>query len=192
MSTLIKALCRSNHGLLKQKKDLIRLLELKHGVDKSQDIYQARCPVVHASIGQHIRHSTDHIERAAMAALSKYVVDTIHYDVRERGTSDENVWMTAVARLDRVQEIIDQILTSLPDPNHPVQACFMLSGGSESESALPSTIGRELGFAAHHAIHHMAMIKIIATNPIIGDLNEDELPADFGKAPSTINYDMGH
>jgi hypothetical protein len=191
MSALVKALCRSNYGLLKQKKDLIRLLELKHGVDKSQNIYQSCCPVVQASIGQHIRHSTDHIERAVMAAMTPNKVDNIHYDIRARGTSDEHFWMTAVSRLNHVQAIIDQIMTSPPDPNQPVEAYFMLSGDSESESALPSTIARELGFAAHHAIHHMAMIKIIATNPNIGDLDEKELPANFGKAPSTINFDMG-
>jgi hypothetical protein len=190
MTSLIKALCGSNYGLLNQKKDLIRLLELKHGAYKSQDIYQMRCPVVQASIGQHIRHSMDHIERAAMVALNPNALHEIHYDIRERGTSDEHVWMTAVARLDRVQAIIDQIMTSPPDPDQSVQACFMLSGDIGSESALPSTIARELGFAAHHAIHHMAMIKIIATNPNIGDLDERELPANFGKAPSTINFDM--
>jgi hypothetical protein len=190
MSALIKALCRSNHGLLKQKKDLIRILELKHGMDKSLSIYQTRCPIVQASIGQHIRHATDHIERAAMAAMTLNKVDEIHYDIRERGTNDEHVWMAAVMRLDRVQAIIDQIMTYPPDPNQPVQACFILSGDSDSEASLPSTIARELGFAVHHAIHHMAMIKIIVTNPNIGDLDERELPVNFGKAPSTINFEL--
>ena len=71
--------------------------------------------------------------------------------------------------------------------HHPVQACFMLSGDSEKEYALASTIGRELGFAAHHAIHHMALVKLIATETI--GLNETDLPDGFGRAPSTINFD---
>ena len=189
MSTLLKALCRSNSGLLKQQKDLIRILELKHGVDKASNIFQTRCPILQASMGQHIRHATDHIERAASASCLHSPNNEIHYDLRERGTCDEIVSTAAFMRLDRVQAIMDQIMASSPDPNLPVKACFMLSGDSESESSLPSTIARELGFAAHHAIHHMAMVKVIVTNPNIGGLDEGELPVNFGKAPSTINYE---
>jgi hypothetical protein len=43
-----------------------------------------------------------------------------------------------------------------------------------------------LGFAAHHAIHHMAMVKIIAIQTL--GVKEIDLPADFGMAPSTVNY----
>ena len=77
----------------------------------------------------------------------------------------------------------------------PVHACFMLSSSSLSSeqdhaAALPSTVARELGFAAHHAIHHMAMIKIIATHGQVGKLDPvKDLPADFGRAPSTVQYD---
>ena len=44
----------------------------------------------------------------------------------------------------------------------PVAAYFNLSADSNEEICLPSTVGRELGFSAHHAIHHMAMVKIVA------------------------------
>jgi predicted Fe-Mo cluster-binding NifX family protein len=44
-----------------------------------------------------------------------------------------------------------------------------------------------MGFAAHHAIHHMAMVKIIATQTV--GLSKEELSPDFGRAPSTIVYD---
>jgi hypothetical protein len=48
-------------------------------------------------------------------------------------------------------------------------------------------VERELGFAAHHAIHHLAMVKIIAETTL--KLTPDELPIDFGKAPSTIVFE---
>ena len=42
---------------------------------------------------------------------------------------------------------------------------------------------------AHHAIHHMLMVKIIATRHV--GIGEDELLVGFGRAPSTIWYDLG-
>jgi len=51
------------------------------------------------------------------------------------------------------------------------------------DTTLPSTFGRELAFAAHHAIHHHAMIKAIAEEFGIAT------PAEFGKAPSTLNFE---
>ena len=69
-----------------------------------------------------------------------------------------------------------------------VDACFMLSGDSAEEFAIPSLLGRELAFAAHHAIHHLALIKIIALGEV-GGLQDTDLPLDFGRAPSTVNHD---
>jgi hypothetical protein len=85
--------------------------------------------------------------------------------------------------------------------NIPVKAHFVLSSSTDENNndvddddetakmmGLTSTIGRELGFAAHHAIHHMALIKIIATQSA-GLSADHDLPADFGRAPSTVQHD---
>jgi hypothetical protein len=48
-------------------------------------------------------------------------------------------------------------------------------------------VERELGFAVHHAIHHLAMVKIIAQNTL--QLSTKDLPIDFGKAPSTVVFE---
>jgi hypothetical protein len=69
----------------------------------------------------------------------------------------------------------------------PVTPYFNLSADSDAEMGVPSTIGRELGFVAHHAIHHMAMVKIIAVKTL--SIKECELPNGFGRAPSTIIFD---
>jgi hypothetical protein len=68
----------------------------------------------------------------------------------------------------------------------PVHSYFNLTADTE-EMGLPSTIGRELGFVAHHSIHHLAMVKIIAVKTL--GLEESELPEGFGRAPSTIIFD---
>lgn len=68
-----------------------------------------------------------------------------------------------------------------------VTAFFNLTADSNDEIGLPSTIGRELGFVAHHAIHHMALVKIIAMHTL--GFKENDLPVGFGRAPSTILFD---
>lgn len=71
----------------------------------------------------------------------------------------------------------------------PITSYFNLSADLD-EMGLPSTIGRELGFVAHHAIHHMAMVKIIAVKTL--GIEESELPHGFGRAPSTMIFDEQH
>jgi len=66
-----------------------------------------------------------------------------------------------------------------------VTANFMLDPSSGKEIPLRSTLERELGFSAHHAVHHMAMAKIIALNHL--GLHSEALPDDFGRAPSTVH-----
>lgn len=56
-----------------------------------------------------------------------------------------------------------------------------LNTQGESEG-FPSTLARELAFATHHAIHHHAIIKMIATSI------DYKLPSEFGVAPSTQNF----
>lgn len=142
-------------------------------------------------MGQHMRHSMDHIEPAITAALDASILD-IHYDLRQRGRADEYDWDAAWRRLELVSDKI-ALLTGWAEQgvpvSHPLRVHFMLAGNSELEYPMKTTVARELGFAAHHAIHHMAMIKIIATSPRVGQLDEDQLPADFGRAPSTVNFD---
>lgn len=156
------------------------------------------CPIIKATMGQHIRHSMDHVERAVVCAQHHHRQEgegeqrsVIHYDLRERDTADEHDWMAADSRIHRVSAMLEDLskANGILVLNRPVDASFMLSGDSNTEYCLPSTIARELGFAAHHAIHHLAMVKIIATNPAIGALKDSDLPADFGRAPSTVNFD---
>ena len=212
------ALLRANLGVLKQKLDLMAALRQTLGPKQANICFAEKCPVVGASVGQHFRHSTDHMEVVAnnIEAENKGGNDDnnrsneIHYDIRVRGESDETDMDAAEARVRRVAKLLEEDIDALISCSHTdsanddyddddddnttknnntVLACFMLSGDpEEDEFMLPSTIERELGFAAHHAIHHLAMVKIITTHTL-KLIPSDALPENFGKAPSTIVYD---
>lgn len=180
--SLFSNLCRANLGLLNQKVQLLEAMRTTLGATQAKDLFSTICPVVHASVGQHMRHSMDHVDRAVRAAESP-LEGEIHYDLRQRGGADE-VDMDQAQK--RIEGVMDRLQSLNPPSSSSVEACFMLSGDGE-EFRLPSTVERELGFATHHGIHHMAMIKIIALQTL--KLPPEALPADFGKAPSTINFE---
>lgn len=186
---MLSRLYNANRGLLNQKLGLMEVLVKRFGEQNAKEIYRTTCPIVGASMGQHIRHSMDHIERAIYA--TSHPDDTkIRYDVRERGCADEHDMAAAEDRIRRVSKMLEEVTVSqsyIPVIDHRVDALFMLSGDDETEMPLPSTAARELGFACHHGIHHMAMVKIIAIQT--AKLPESDLPASFGKAPSTLNFE---
>jgi hypothetical protein len=59
----------------------------------------------------------------------------------------------------------------------------MLANKEGFEYEIPSTFERELAFSAHHAIHHLAMVKVIS------DALGVDVDENFGKAPSTIVHE---
>jgi hypothetical protein len=178
-------LCRANLGILNQKLLLMDVMRSSFGASQSRELYQQVCPIVRATIGQHIRHSMDHIELATAAASPEN--RQIHYDIRSRGGPDEHDIDHAQIRIEQVVNNLTKLAETYRDTTFkPVQACFLLSGDPQ-EFQMTSTVERELGFCAHHAIHHMAMVKIIAVETL--QIPPEALSPDFGKAPSTIVYD---
>lgn len=162
-------------AVLGQKRALLQTLQPVH--------YTAPCPLVgNATIGQHLRHSLDHYARC-LAAAEAATPTVIQYDRRERGTAVESDVGEARREVERLIKAVE----SLPDAAlaAPVSAAFVLSAGGEGEAQpMASTLGRELGFVTHHAIHHHALIKTMA-----GALGVDVGGiADFGMAPSTAHY----
>uniref|UniRef100_A0A7S4NEP6 Uncharacterized protein n=1 Tax=Odontella aurita TaxID=265563 RepID=A0A7S4NEP6_9STRA len=202
--SLITSLCRANIAILSQKLALTDVLLQRHGSKGAHAIFQSVCPIVGASIGQHFRHSMDHIEIAALVAAEssppcpKEALKPIelHYDLRVRGGTLEKDMELSINRITSVIDVLHSLSNSCIEGTNevsvamvPVHAHFFLSSDQAFEEPLPSTVARELGFAAHHAIHHMAMVKIISLQSC--GLHESDLPDHFGRAPSTIKYD-GH
>ncbi len=129
------------------------------------------------TIGQHVRHALDHFA-APVHAGSTGVID---YDHRERGTTVETDPRAASAELRSLRRQVEQLDERAAA--RAVRVRVMLSGDGQ-EVELVSTLARELAFAAHHAVHHHAMIAVIAQRFGITP------PAEFGKAPSTINHEQ--
>lgn len=204
-SKLLPSLLRCNQAILQQKIDLLSVIESKFGSQELSQLFQRKCNIVQASIGQHYRHSLDHSELAILVASTHLgysgkfeITDVValRYDQRVRGGTLEKDVVEARKRIVSMIDVLDEMKSNYEaNPNlgnitkQSVNAAFMLSGGDceDGEMELQSTIGRELGFVAHHAIHHNAMVRVIAVNSI--GLEEHELPEDFGKAPSTIRFE---
>ncbi len=141
------------------------------------DAYAKASPVVMGStIGQHVRHALDHFA----AALASRAGDTIDYDRRVRGGAVEISREEALARIADLRAALNELEADTLAAS--VRIRVMLSGDGD-EAEIPSTLARELAFAAHHAIHHHAMIAAIVHG---FDLQP---PEGFGKAPSTINHE---
>jgi hypothetical protein len=198
----MRALIKSNLAILSQKIALLDLLVAKHGATQASDAFQKRCAIVGASIGQHYRHSMDHVELAALvastaqqdASMQQQQLGELHYDLRVRGGTLEKDLAQSRKRLSDVADVFRSLKTTIGDGDSvittattPVTAYFNLAADDDAEIGLPSTIERELGFTAHHAIHHLAMVRIICLQTV--GLSEDELPQGFGRAPSTILFD---
>ena len=173
-NNILRPLIRSNIALLNQKIALLDLLS-RNGTVKASEQFSLHCPVVQASIGQHYRHSMDHIELAALVASTSssnsksgdtsLSLAELHYDLRVRGGTLENDFDLSRQRIVDVVKIFQSLQTKSADSeldesiatNMPVTAYFNLSADSNDEIGLPSTIGRELGFAAHHAIRELTI-----------------------------------
>lgn len=131
------------------------------------------------TIGKHVRHSLDHYAAAVAALTDPGVID---YDHRSRNVPMETSRPAALERVGVIQGLVEALDQRMLQTR--VRVRFMVSGdGAEAE--LSSTLGRELAFASHHAVHHHAMMKAIAAEFGI------ETDGEFGKAPSTINFDRG-
>jgi hypothetical protein len=172
----------------------------------SDDVLTRPCAVSGASVGQHLRHALDHVRKLVDSSRADPAgaCPVVAYDQRARGTDVEQCVASAASEI----EALAQALGHITDLGRPVLCRFMFAPSAVATGAgaggvaapvtqldLASTVGRELGFVAHHAIHHNASILgILRSNP---DLYLDVLPdllraaPDFGTAPSTVVFQHG-
>lgn len=129
------------------------------------------------TIGKHMRHVLDHFRAAVSCAEGGGCID---YDHRERDVPMETERAEAVGAINR-------LAISLRGLNRatlasPVRVRVIVDAEGATVE-LKSTLARELAFAAHHAVHHHAMVRAIAA-----ELGHD-LPEDLGRAPSTLHHE---
>ena len=143
----------------------------------SDETYTRKLPVAfHASIGGHYRHCLDHFRSLLEAAAA----GDLNYDQRERGTLIENdrfAALNATRELRRGYEGLSAAVLG-----RPLSVTCKTSYATSGSQASPSTVGREVMYSVAHAVHHYALIGIMA------GLMGVPLPVGFGVAPSTVKH----
>jgi len=127
-----------------------------------------------ASIGQHYRHVLEHFVCLVKGLRS----GEINYDARDRNPRIESeVTYASVLTCDMLRAVKQCSRETLDRPCRVLQSVAYTG----APSTVDSNIGRELAYCAGHAIHHFAIIRLIAS-----ELGVD-LPREFGFAPSTLH-----
>lgn len=126
-------------------------------------------------VGKHFRHILDHFT----CIIDGIDSGVINYEQRRRGSNLETCRQSTIAEFEKIQTWLDE----LPElkTGLPVTVICDVGVGEASIASVPSSLGRELMFAASHATHHYALIK-----KLVSDVTTT---AEFGVAPSTVNND---
>lgn len=142
-------------------------------------------PLGGGTIGRHVRHCLDHYAHALTVLDDAGAV--IDYDARRRDVPEEADRDAALRRISDLRAKLGRLSDQHDPEARPVTIRVMLTGDGGGAD-LSSTLGRELAFATHHAIHHYAMISAMCAETGAGT------PDGFGRAPSTVNHDnaSGH
>lgn len=149
--------------------------ELLAGV--SVDAYTRRVPLAfNACIGGHYRHCLDHFT----SLLRGFDADTVDYDHRERDVRIESDPAFALELTRRMRAQLECLPISSLETI--VRARCEVSYAHGDSPVTGSTFGREMVYAIAHAIHHYALIAVMAR------LMGATLPEHFGIAPSTVAH----
>jgi hypothetical protein len=158
-------------AILAQGEDLLRAL--------SPDSYTRRVPLAfNACIGGHYRHCLDHFT----SLLRGLDADEVDYDHRDRDARIESQPDFAIEVTRRLRAQLEQLAAAALDA--PVRARCEVSYAPGTSPVTGSTFGREMVYAIAHAIHHYALISVMAR------LLDVRLPEHFGVAPSTLVHEQ--
>lgn len=140
-------------------------------------------PYCQSSIGQHFRHVAD-LYQAITIPASAGIVD---YDRRRRGAAIENSRQIAIDELTTIKGFMTALLENAESLAAAEDSCTLMvktevSIGSSNSVTIKSSLMRELVFAGSHAVHHYALISIIAK------LQGVELEERLGVAPATATF----
>ena len=156
-------------AILSQGEDLLRTL--------SAENYTRRVPLAfNASIGGHYRHCLDHFT----SLLRSLDADEVNYDHRDRDVRIESQPDFALALTQQMRVQLDELPLGMFAAR--VRARCEVSYAHGDSPVTGSTFGREMAYAIAHAIHHFALISVMAR------LMDVKLPEHFGVAPSTVAH----
>ena len=155
--------------ILAQGEDLLAAL--------STENYTRRVPVVfNACIGGHYRHCLDHFT----SLLLGLDADEVDYDHRKRDPRIESDPAFAHALTAQMRRTLEQLPAETLAAS--VRARCEVSYAHGDSPVTRSTLARELTYCIAHAIHHYALIAVMAR------LMDVKLPENFGVAPSTVAH----
>lgn len=123
------------------------------------------------SIGKHIRHNLNFLE----AVIAGVQTGRIDYAARSRDVRIETERLFAIGK-------ISEALNALQDLSESFDRQVSVVSEADPTMYHSSTISREVEFALSHTIHHHAIIRRMLKDA------GSELAADFGVAPSTLEY----
>jgi hypothetical protein len=146
----------------------------------SDEAYTRKIPAVfNASIGGHYRHCLDHFRSLLEAAPT----GCLNYDQRERGTMVEHDRFAAI----NATRDLRASWRALPagDLGYVLRVSCKTSYAASGSQTAASSVGREIMYVVAHAVHHYALISIMAA------LMDVKLSPGFGVAPSTLKHQAG-
>ena len=135
-------------------------------------------PYVKSSIGEHFRHVADMFAAVCRAADE----GIINYDRRRRGALVETQRQVALAEFEEVKAWMESLDNGAFEANASVVIQTEITLEETESVRLKSSFLRELVFTSSHAVHHFALISVIAK------LQGVDLVESFGVAPATATY----
>ncbi len=139
--------------------------------------YAQRVPAVfNASIGGHYRHCLDHFT----SLLRGTGTDLVDYDHRDRDLRIETQPNYALFVTRDLRERLNALTSTALAAS--VHARCEVSYEHGDSPITDSSLARELAYCIAHAIHHFALIAVMAR------LMNVTLPPNFGVAPSTVAH----
>ncbi len=143
----------------------------------SQEGWSRRVSVAsNSTIGEHYRHCLDHF-RCWLDGLESGVLD---YDRRQRDSRIETNRAYALSVTGELERAVARLDPSALDRTIEIQCKIHYEG--DRTQRLSSTVVRELMYNVAHAVHHYALIAVMAK--VMGC----RLPVEFGLAPSTLQH----
>ena len=155
-------------------------IELIESLSDSQYVHVAT-PFVSSSIGQHFRHLVD----LFFSVVKGSECARVDYDNRRRGAEIETSRAVALSELN---EIRDWMLDLAVKPNlvelgsKPIELVSEVTLTDTASVTMPTTLARELIFTSSHAVHHFAIVNIVAK------MQGVKTSKALGIAPATASF----
>ena len=139
--------------------------------------YTHHIPIAfNASIGGHYRHCLDHFQ-SFLRGVDQNLLD---YDARDRDPDIETNLDKARHHTATLRSAFQNLRSGIL--NRPIHVRSQVQYSHDAVPETGSTLGRELVYVIAHAIHHYALISVMA------QLLAAPLPPHFGVAPSTLRH----